>query len=358
MQDTYQTILSYFQIPGVYIHGETYGSGHINTTYRITVRQNNINTRYILQKINTDVFTHPKELMENITRVTNHLIEKESGQTCLRLIQTRNNEEYHVSEDGSYYRIYPFLEGTRTFDIASSDSLAHEAAAAFAGFQKNLTDLPGGPLFETITDFHHTPKRFDDFISILEKDEFNRAATCCPEVDFILKRSHMTDIITDLLERGDIPERITHNDTKINNVMIHKKTHKAMCVIDLDTVMQGSVLYDFGDLVRTITSPVAEDEKDTSRVTLQINMFEAIAKGYLSIAESFLTPLEKENLVNGGKVITLETGMRFLADYLNGNRYFNTSYPEHNLVRARTQFKLLESIEKNEPQLHNIICSI
>ena len=218
-----------------------------------------------------------------------------------------------------------------------------------------MADLPGGRLVETIPNFHHTPSRFEKFREVLQRDPKGRAATVKPEIEFALARAHEVSVITAAMQKGEIPERVTHNDTKLNNVLLDNETQEGLCVIDLDTVMPGSALYDFGDLVRTSTSPAAEDEKDLSKVVMQLPMFEALVKGYLSTAGSFLTPRERSLLPFAGKLITFEIGLRFLTDWLEGDVYFKIKRPEHNLDRLRTQFKLVASIENQLPAMEAIV---
>jgi Ser/Thr protein kinase RdoA (MazF antagonist) len=244
--------------------------------------------------------------------------------------------------------VYVFIEEARTYDRIESAEQAREAAKAFGRFQGMLADLPGPGLTETIPDFHHTRARFDAFVRALDSDSENRAKDIRPEIEFAMAREPMVDVLLDRIASGELTERITHNDTKLNNVMIDDKTGEGICVIDLDTVMPGLVLYDFGDMVRTSTSPALEDEKDLSRVVMQMHMFEALTRGYLETAGSFLTPLEIELLPFSGKLITLEIGLRFLTDYLSGDIYFKTHRDGHNLDRCRTQFKLVQSIEEQE----------
>jgi aminoglycoside phosphotransferase (APT) family kinase protein len=247
--------------------------------------------------------------------------------------------------------MYRFIDGARTYDSVESPSQAFQAAKAFGQFQKQLSNLPAPRLHDTIPDFHHTPRRFSALERSIQADAANRAITAQPEVAFALARQSITSVLLD----ANLPERVTHNDTKFNNVLLDDQTGEGICVIDLDTVMPGLVLYDFGDMVRTTTSPAVEDEQDLSRVTMQFSMFEALVQGYLSTAGSFLTRSEQQYLAFSGKLITFEMGIRFLADYLAGDVYYKVHRPSHNLDRCRTQFKLVESIERQEEQMNRFI---
>ncbi|MCX6926620.1 MAG: aminoglycoside phosphotransferase family protein, partial [Verrucomicrobia bacterium] len=307
-------------------------------------------------RINHNVFKTPVALMENIQRVTAHLNGKGAGlpdfSRCgLTLIPARDGRVWHCDAGGNYWRTYIFIERARTYDAVESPLQAFQAAKAFGWFQKLLADFPAPRLHDTIPDFHHTPKRFVKLEAAITKDSANRAQLARPEIEFALKHKAMTGV---LLAAG-LPERVTHNDTKLNNVMLDNKTGESICVIDLDTVMPGLVHYDFGDIVRTSTSPAKEDERDLSKVQMQFPMFEALARGYLSTAAEFLTKAERQHLVLSGKLITFEIGIRFLTDFLEGDTYFKVHREGHNLDRCRTQFKLVESIEQQEDQMNKLV---
>ena len=351
-----------FALSGEIVSASPYGSGHINDTFKVDVKPAGGPRRYVLQRINHHVFRRPDELMANVERVCAHAHAKlkTAGETdadrrTLRLIPTRAGKAWHIDAAGNRWRCYHFIEGATGHDVVRSPAQAFAAAKAFGAFQALLADLPGGRLHETIPDFHHTPSRFARFQQALAQDAQGRAAACVPEIAFALARSHEVNVVVDALRDGTLPERVTHNDTKLNNVLLDDVTQEGVCVIDLDTVMPGSVLYDFGDLVRTSTSPAAEDETDLSKVRLQLPMFEALVKGYLASADGFLTPKEKELLPFAGKLITFEIGLRFLTDWLEGDVYFKIKRPTHNLDRARTQFKLVESIEAQLPAMQALI---
>jgi Ser/Thr protein kinase RdoA (MazF antagonist) len=349
-----------FPIYGDFISAAPYGSGHINDTYAVAFNQAGASLRYIFQRINHDIFENPPALMENIKRVTSHQAMKlagysDSSRRTLTVVDTRDGQPYHLDEEGNYWRVYPMIEGAQSHDILETPTQAFNAAKAFGGFQKLLVDMPGGRLHETIPHFHDTPKRLAALKEAIEKDSANRAALAKPEIDFVMEREAMASKLLDLHAEGKIPERVTHNDTKLNNVLIDEVTNEGLCVIDLDTVMPGLALYDFGDMVRTGTSPAAEDERDLSKVRARMEMFTALLEGYLAEAHDFLNATEKELLPFSGMLITFEIGIRFLTDFLSGDVYFKTSRPEHNLDRCRTQFKLVESLESQEDALNSAL---
>ena len=345
-----------FEIPGEFISAEPYGSGHINDTYCVIFNQAGSRVRYVFQRINHLVFKNPIALMENISRVTQHLGGKFAGASdasrrALTLIPARDGKPYCHDESCNCWRVYLFIEQARTFDAVQSTAQAFQAAQAFGLFQKMLADLPSPRLHDTIPDFHHTPKRFLALEQAIAADVVNRAASAKTEIVFAMKHKDITSILLD----ANLPERVTHNDTKFNNVMLDDATGVGVCVIDLDTVMPGLALYDFGDMVRTTTSPAKEDERDLSQVTMQFPMFESLVRGYLASAAEFITPAEKQHLAFAGKLITLEIGLRFLTDYLAGDIYFKVHRDVHNLDRCRTQFKLVESIEQQETQMNKLV---
>jgi hypothetical protein len=348
-----------FQIDGECLSAMPYGSGHINDTYCAVFLQANIPVRYILQRINTKIFRNPVALMENIQRVTSHLAaqmtnEPDRARRVLTLIPALDGRPWHMDEEGGYWRAYRFIERAHTYDAVESAEQAFQAGRAFGRFQQLLATLPAPRLHATIPDFHDTPKRFNAFEQALATDLAGRAGLAKPEIEFAFARQPTTGVLLD----AGLPERVTHNDTKLNNVMIDDETGEGICVIDLDTVMPGLALYDFGDMVRTTTSPAPEDEKDLSRVTMQFPMFEALSRGYLSSAGGFLTEEEKQLLAFSGKLITFEIGIRFLTDYLAGDAYFKVHREGHNLDRCRTQFKLVESIERQEEQMNRLISEL
>jgi hypothetical protein len=350
-----------FQICGEMLHAEPLKIGHINETFAATYDQGGARVRYIHQKINNHVFKDPAGLMENVMRVTTHIQKKLEARNardvtrrCLTVIPTRDGKSFY--EHGSEaWRTFVFIEGARTCEAAQLPRQAYEAGRAFGGFQLALVDLPGERLFETIPDFHHTRKRFGALQQAIQNDHYNRAKDARPEIAFALGHEPIVDVILNAIARKQIPERITHNDTKFNNVMLDVRTGKALCIVDLDTVMPGCALYDFGDMVRTTTSPALEDERDLSKVRMRMPMFKRLAEGYLCTAGTFLTKAEKTFIAFSGKLITFEMGIRFLTDFLSGDAYYRTHRPAHNLDRCRTQFKLIESIERQEEAMQRYV---
>jgi hypothetical protein len=348
-----------FQIYGDFVSAEPYGSGHINDTYCVVFDQAGSPVRYIFQRINHNIFKTPVALMEKVQRVTTHLGAKTAGEPeasrrVLTLVPARDGKPYFCDADGNHWRVYFFIEKARTYDAVESTAQAFQAAKAFGRFQKLLADLPAPRLHDTIPDFHHTPKRFAALEKAIAADVANRAALAKPEIEFALAHKNITGILL----AAKLPERVTHNDTKFNNVMLDDATGNGVCVIDLDTVMPGLALYDFGDMIRTTTSPAKEDERDLTKVRMQFPMFEAVVRGYLETAGEFLTPAEKSFLAFSGKLITFEIGIRFLTDFLAGDVYFKIHREGHNLDRSRTQFKLVESIEQQEDAMNKLVGGI
>ena len=351
-----RAIANAFNIDGEFLSAAPYGSGHINDTYRAAFQRGGTQVHYILQRINHKVFKKPAALMENVQRVTAHLADKvaadpDCSRRALTLIATRTGGWWHQDGVGNFWRAYIFIERARTHDTAESETQAYEAARAFGRFQHLLADLPPPRLHETIPDFHDTPARVTALEQAISSDVVNRAIQSKAEIEFVLRRKCWSDLLT----KASLPERVTHNDTKLNNVMLDDTTGAGICVIDLDTVMPGLVLYDFGDMVRTVTSPAMEDERDLSKVVMRFPMFAALARGYLESAGYFLTAAERQHLAFSGKLITLEIGIRFLTDFLAGDTYFKVHREGHNLDRCRTQFRLVESIERQEEQMRRYI---
>ncbi len=343
-----KAIGSNFCIYGDFMRAGRYGSGHINDTFDATYNQAGTPVRYILQRINHNVFKNPVAVMENIQRVTAHLGAKMAGEPdgsrrILTLVPARDGRPYHQDAAGNTWRCYLFVEKATTYDLITDLSQAVKAAAAFGSFQGLLVDLPGR-LHETIVNFHNTESRFEALEKAIAADAAGRAKLCQPEIEFALKHKHLASALLDLQRKGLVPERVTHNDTKLNNVMLDDTTGDGICVIDLDTVMPGLALNDFGDMIRTATSPAAEDEQDLSKVTMRMPYFEALVQGYLSTAGKFLNQTEKDNLALSGQILTFECGIRFLADFLAGDVYFKVHKENHNLHRCRTQFKLAADI--------------
>lgn len=314
-----------------------FGSGHINDTFKVETNDGSI----IVQKINTEIFKDADGMMDNIKKVTEHLYD--AGKKTMRVLAYQKP-----------WRVLSFIEGAHTVDILENPNEAYTAAKAFGAFQNDLAEFKIDELVETIPNFHNTVWRLEQLDKAAAQDKFDRLKNVKAEMDFVNARRVVACKILDLMAEGKIPVRITHNDTKINNVMLDDKRDEAIAVVDLDTVMPGCALYDFGDMVRTATASAAEDEKDLSKVYSKIEFFEALVKGYLSEAK-FLNKYEIENLAFSGILITFTIGIRFLADYLVGDVYFKTDYEDHNLVRARNQFKMVESIEAQRKSFEEIV---
>ena len=337
-----------------------YGEGHINQTYALTEQATQ--KRYILQKINTDTFKDPDGLMENICGVTDFLREKakqrgaDPERATLHVALTKAGKPYYKAADGGCWRVYDFVENTVCLQQVQSSEDFYQSAVAFGNFQHQLADYPANTLHETIPHFHDTPKRFADFQRAVAEDRMGRAAQVQREIEFVRAREEDYHVMVDLLTAGKLPLRVTHNDTKINNVLIDEATGKGLCVIDLDTVMPGLSAYDFGDSIRTGANDCAEDEPDQSKVHFDLHLYEVFAQGYLSTAGASMSLAEKKSLAWGARLMTLECGTRFLTDYLEGDHYFHTARPNHNLDRARTQFTLVRQMEDVFDQMTAIVC--
>lgn len=334
---------------------EPYGNGHINDTYLVTSKQ------YILQRINISVFKNPDELMENIENVTAFLRNKiiaangDPDRETLTVIPTKKGSSYYRMDEEHAYRVYKFITGTKTIESSKTPGDLYEAGIGFGHFQKMLRDFPVGKLHETIKDFHNTPKRVQALKEAIRQDAAGRADSVKEEIAFALENAVWADTVVKGIEDGSVPVRVTHNDTKINNILFDEESGKAVCVIDLDTVMPGSMLYDFGDALRMGGSTGAEDETDLDKVRFDPAAFEAFARGYLSEMKDDLTSRELELLPFSVKLMTYECGIRFLTDYLNGDTYFKIHREKHNLERARNQFKLVADISAKETCLAEII---
>ncbi|MBK1829749.1 aminoglycoside phosphotransferase family protein [Verrucomicrobiaceae bacterium R5-34] len=356
-----EEIANEFAIAGEFLTGEEVDSGHINSTYMASFKKSDGRIgRYIFQRINENVFKDPLAVMRNVEMVTRHInwkvmrVKKDIGGQTLNLYPARGGRFYATGEGGGIWRCYNFIEGCRTYDIVENTRQAYQAAHAFGSFQDLVSDIPVEDIKETIPDFHNTPKRYARLMEVIAQDTHGRVAGAQEEINFIKSRENIVSKLLDLKDAGVLPERITHNDTKINNVMIDIETDEAVCVIDLDTVMPGLSLYDFGDMVRTAVSPAAEDEQDLSKVEMRMPMFEALAEGYMDSCDC-LCKAEIENLAFAGKLISLETGIRFLTDHLEGDVYFKTHRDQHNLDRARTQLKLVEKLEEQKEKMEAFV---
>jgi hypothetical protein len=344
-----------FQLEGCITSSEVHGNGNVNDTFLLFCENGDCLNRYTLQRINHEVFKNPEGLMDNFSRVTNHLqgkmAEEKSGKQCLCVIPANDGLSFHKDENGNYWRVTKFVDGGRSYEVPENAQQAYEAAKAFGEFQSKLTDLPGEPLIDTIPDFHNTRMRFEYFRSAVEKDQAGRSSGVCDLVEFALGREDLSDKI----KGENFPVRVVHNDTKLNNVLLHKTSGEGMCVVDLDTVMPGCALHDFGDLVRTAACSALEDEVDLEKVSFLPAVFGAIVEGYLESAGDMLEQGEIDHLALAPQVITYELGLRFLADYLEGDLYFKIKRPGHNLDRARAQFKLLSSMEDHFGEMEEIV---
>ena len=335
-----------------------YGSGHINDTYRLTY---DTGKHYILQKMNKSIFTKPIELMENVSGVTAWLRKKiiENGgdpeRETLTLVKSNDGLPYFVDSTGEYWRVYLFIEGATCYDAVKDDNDFYQSAVAFGHFQRLLADYPAETLHETIKDFHNTPDRLEKFKKAVAEDICGRAASVQKEIDFILEREELTHALYDLQLDGRLPLRVTHNDTKLNNIMIDDETGKAICVIDLDTVMPGLTANDFGDSIRFGASTALEDEQDLSKVSCDLHLFDVYARGFIEGCGGALTDLEIDMLPMGAILMTFENGIRFLTDHLEGDHYFRIHREGHNLDRCRTQLTLVKDMQEKLPQMNAII---
>lgn len=358
----YEKIAKHFDFEGEFIEAGSYGQGHINDTFKVRFKKSDGNIkRYILQRINTSIFKTPEKLMENIVNVTDHLRAKiiEAGgnpeRETLNLVRTLDGGFCYKSENGEYWRGYIFIEGAKSYQVVENLSHFYNFGKALGKFQRFLSDFPVAKLYETIPDFHNTEKRFKNFIESVNKNASNRLKNAMPEVRFVMDREEDTGILTNLIRQGALPLRVTHNDTKFNNVLIDDVTGEGICLIDLDTVMPGLSLYDFGDAIRSGANPAEEDETDLSKVCMDLKLFESFVKGYLETAGKYLTRAEIEYLPFAAKLMTFECGMRFLADYLDGDIYYKIQRENHNLDRARTQFKMVADMENKSEEMKEIV---
>lgn len=338
-----------------------FGSGHINDTYRLTCQSQDGEMHYMLQRMNHGVFQEPAALMENVSGVIAWLRKKiiacggDEKRETLNLVYTRDGEAFIQDSEGEYWRAFLLIEQARTYDTVEDPEIFYQSAVAFGRFQRMLADYPAATLHETIPDFHNTVDRLHKFETALKADACGRAAEVAAETQFVLERRDLAHTLCDRLSGGSLPLRVTHNDTKLNNVMIDDQTGRAICVIDLDTVMPGLSAYDFGDSIRFGANTAAEDERDLSLVSCSLELFEQYVKGYLEGCAGALTPEELDALPLGALVMTYECGMRFLTDYLEGDHYFKIHREGHNLDRARSQFALLADMEKKLLQMQEIV---
>lgn len=351
-----------FAFDGVLETVEELPGGHINSTYRLThVLADGSRARHVLQRINEKVFEDPLAVMGNIERVTRHIKAKRSrsgeqrvGRT-LELLTARDGRCWVADAGGGIWRGYNHIEGCRAREVVENPRQAHAAARAFGDFQALVSDLPAAELVETIPHFHDTRRRYERLMEVAAADPCGRLAAVTRETDFIRAREGLAGRLLDLRDEGVLPVRITHNDTKFNNVMLDEATDEAVCVIDLDTVMPGLAPHDFGDLVRSAANAAAEDERDLDKVAVRMDLFEGLVEGYLAAAGDFLTGAEVANLVFSAKLIALEAGIRFLTDHLGGDTYFRTCREGQNLDRCRVHLRLVERIEEQEPAMNRVV---
>ncbi len=364
-------ILNYFQLDGKIVSVKPYGNGHINDTFLVVLKEHETDAmkkegvqpaekRYILQRMNDSIFRNPRELMENVIHVTSFLrrkIEEQGGdpeRETLNIILTLDGGSFAADQNGDNWRVYRFIDDAISYDQVEKPDDFYQSALAFGHFQQMLADFPAETLHETIPDFHHTPKRLEAFKKAVAEDVCGRAAGVQEEIRFILDREADTHVLQDMLERGELPLRVTHNDTKLNNVMIDNATGKGLCVVDLDTVMPGLSLHDYGDSIRFGASTAAEDEPDLSKVSCDMALFEIYTKGFIEGCAGSLTEAEIRMMPMGAKLMTLECGMRFLMDYLQGDVYFKIHREGQNLDRCRTQLKLVKDMEEKWAQMEAI----
>lgn len=357
-----EDICCHFPFNGSFEKAEPFGTGHINDTFCLTYRNGTKLCHYVLQRINRQVFPDPAAVMENILQVTRHIRHKledlqveDIERRVLTVVHTKYGTPYYVDREGEYWRAYLRIEGAETFDVLNSLNQAYHAARGFGGFQYLLQDFPVTELHETIPRFHDGPSRYHALKHAVDTDRRRRVVVARPEIVFAQKHADIFAVVPRLLAAGDLPLRVTHNDTKINNVLLDSATGESVCVLDLDTVMPGVTAYDFGDIVRTSVSAAPEDETDLRKVVAEVPRFEALLKGYIDGTQGCLTPVEVDHLVHGAILITFIIGTRFLTDYLDGDRYYKVHHNGHNLERCRAQYKLVQSLMEQEATLQSLV---
>lgn len=345
----FEKIYKLFDIDGEYVSCEHCGEGHINGTFCLTVNENGAQKHYLLQRINNHLFTDVEKLMHNIELITDFCRESvisrggDPMRECMNIVRTKEGKTYCLYGK-DYFRVYVFIENATTLQIVRNAEDFYQSAVAFGNFAALLSDFDASKLYEILPNFHNTVVRYENFLKSVEKNAAGRRDEVAAEIEWVKKHSYLCNKIVDKIASGEIPLRVTHNDTKLNNVMLDDKTGKPLAVIDLDTVMPGSLCYDFGDSIRFGCNSAAEDEPDLSKVYFRMDMYKAYLKGYLSAVGGFITDAEKENFPMGAVLMTYECGMRFLADYLDGDVYFGIHREKHNLDRAHTQFKLVDDM--------------
>ena len=354
-------ILAAYELPGTILDIARHGKGHINDTFCVLCQpQEGDAVRFILQGLSSAAFPHPEELMENFIGITSYLREKviaaggDPLRETLSLVKTKDGKDFYTDSNGKVWRLTPFIENTDCFQSATPE-LFEASARAFGRFQHLLQGYPAATLHETIVNFHNTEDRFAKFEAALASDKLGRAKDIRKEIQFVLDRKADCSVALEALRSGKLPLRVTHNDTKLNNILIDRDTREGICVIDLDTTMPGLSINDFGDSIRFGANHSAEDEKDLSKVNFDIDLYEVYTRGFLEGARGSLTPAELEYLPWGARLMTLECGIRFLTDYLDGDHYFRIHYPEQNLDRCRTQFKLVADMEAQFEQMAAVV---
>lgn len=353
MSEEIRRVFEAFDLLARFIGARPFGNGHINDTYLIDAEIGDTPENYILQRVNSHVFRHPEQVIANVSAVTRFLAEKLSStqrdisRLVLHLNSTRQGKEYYADEQGNLFRLYDFIHGAVCLDLPESRADFYNSAVAFGNFQHLLSDFPVETLYETIPDFHNTEKRWRDLQKAFEKDPVGRASQASKEWEFFSRRREFYSLLQRRHQAGELPLRVTHNDTKLNNVMLDEKTRLPLCVIDLDTVMPGFSVHDFGDSIRFGASTAAEDEPDLSRVHFDRSLYDTYQQGFLTGCAGDLLPEEIRLLPVGAVMMTLECGMRFLTDFLLGDGYFKTAYETHNLVRCHTQMRLAEEMEQS-----------
>jgi hypothetical protein len=358
MKRNIKEIVSHFNIQGEVLGFEKNTTGHINDSYLIKIKSPD-HPGYFLQWINNDIFTNVDGLMDNICDVTGHLAKKLAEDQnlafeVLEVISCNDGKKFYLDPDGHYWRLYTFIDNAHAYNVVENTEIAYEGGKAFGLFMSLLADLPADRLTDTIPDFHNLEKRLATFYKSVEADKANRLKDVSSEIEFVNTRTEQMLTIPSLIKSGKLPMRITHNDTKFNNILFDSSDH-ALCIVDLDTVMPGSILFDFGDSIRTGANTANEDEKDLTKVNINLPIYEAYTRGFLKSTLSTLNETEIDNLAFSARFMTFIIGLRFLTDYVDGDTYFRTQYPEHNLVRARVQFRLIEQMELNADKMHQIV---
>ena len=345
-----------FRTEGTIIKCIPFGSGHINQTSLVVTNQPHL---YILQRVNTETFRDPEGLMNNILLVTGHLRKKDQDpRHVMTLVKLKDGRDYILNDRKELWRLYEYVTGGVCLDRAETADDFRNSGKAFGTFQNRMADFPAEQLVETIPGFHDTPKRYRALHEAIKQDLAGRAKSAEHEIDFMLEREEEAGLLQKMLKAGELPLRVTHNDTKLNNVMLDEKTREPLCILDLDTVMPGLAANDFGDSIRFGASTAEEDEKDLTKVHLDLDMYRSYAEGFLHACGARLTAAERETLPDGARIITLENAVRFLTDYLNGDTYYHIDRPEHNLDRTRTQMALTEEMEKQDGIIRKMMSEI